>query len=53
MPWWAEPQRHTVVGLCVCMYVCMYVCVCVYQSKELRQNGKELDTENCNIAITS
>ena len=24
MPWWAEPQRHTVVGLCVCVY--LYVC---------------------------
>ena len=44
MPRWAEPQRHTVVSLCVCM--------CVYQSKELGQNGKELDAENCNIAVT-
>ena len=49
MPRWAEPRRHTVVGLCVCV-VCM--CVCVYQSKELWQNGKELDAENCNIAVT-
>ena len=31
-------------------FVC--VCVCVYQSKELWQNGKELDAENCNIAVT-
>ena len=29
MPWWAEPWRHTVVGLCHCMCVCVCVCVCV------------------------
>ena len=27
IPRWAEPRRHTVVGLCV--YVCMYVCICL------------------------
>ena len=21
MLWWAEPQRHTVVGVCVCVYL--------------------------------
>ena len=31
-------------------FVCVYVCV--YQSEELCQNGKELDAENCNIAVT-
>ena len=29
MPRWAEPQRHTVVSLCVCVRVCVCVCVCV------------------------
>ena len=30
MPRWAEPRRHTVVGLCVCVCVlCVCVCVCV------------------------
>ena len=28
MPWWAEPQRHTVVIVCVCMCVC--VCVTLF-----------------------
>ena len=26
MPWWVEPWRHMVVGLC--RYVCMYLSVC-------------------------
>ena len=25
MPWWTEPQRHTVVSLCVCVCVCLSV----------------------------
>ena len=44
MPRWAEPRRHMVVILCVC--------VCVYQSEELRQNSNELDAEYCTIAGT-
>ena len=29
IPRWAEPQRHTVVDLCVCVCMCVCVCVCV------------------------
>ena len=25
MPWWAEPQRHALVVMCVCLYVRVYV----------------------------
>ena len=37
MPQWAEPQRHTVVVVCVrtCMCVCVCVCVCVCNSVPL------------------
>ena len=27
MPWWAEPRRHTVVGLCMYVSVCPSVCL--------------------------
>ena len=36
MPRWAEPRRHTVVGLCVCV-VCVCVCVSVQGTLTKRQ----------------
>ena len=46
MPRWAEPQRHTVVVVFVCLSVCV-----ILQHTFLR-DGKELSNESCN-AITA
>ena len=45
MPCWAEPQRHTVVGVCVCVNVCMYVWLDFYKTAR----DKIL---KCNISIS-
>ena len=39
MPWWAEPQRHTVVVVFVC------VCVCVILQRAFLHDRNELSNE--------
>ena len=41
MPWWAEPQRHTVVVVCACPSVCLY-----FQVMFLH-NARKLSAETC------
>ena len=52
MPWWAEPQRHTVVILFVCLSVCVCVCVLFCSTFFSVTAMNSLSNESCNAITT-
>ena len=51
MPRWAEPQRHTVVVLCVCVCVCVCLSVCLSRASS-SATAKKVSARNFNIGLT-